>query len=84
MVALRKCKIARFVLGNGHTGLKVAAGVGFVKGVLCMELLIGNSGSTPLTGFAIQCNKNAFGLAPKSTQVGRDFVTRHEIMLLFR
>ncbi|EEQ98643.1 beta adaptin protein, putative [Perkinsus marinus ATCC 50983] len=55
--------------GNGHTGLKVAAGVGFVKGVLCMELLIGNSGSTPLTGFAIQCNKNAFGLAPKSTQI---------------
>ncbi|KAF4723557.1 hypothetical protein FOZ62_029596, partial [Perkinsus olseni] len=55
--------------GNGHTGLKVAGGIGFVKGVLCMELLIGNSGSVPLTGFAIQCNKNAFGLAPKSTQI---------------
>ncbi|KAF4723998.1 hypothetical protein FOZ63_033382, partial [Perkinsus olseni] len=55
--------------GNGHTGLKVAGGIGFVKGVLCMELLIGNSGGIPLTGFAIQCNKNAFGLAPKSTQI---------------
>ncbi|KAF4674954.1 hypothetical protein FOL46_003400 [Perkinsus olseni] len=69
--SLDDVRVLRLVLtsSNGHTGLKVAGGIGFVKGVLCMELLIGNSGGVPLTGFAIQCNKNAFGLAPKLTQI---------------
>lgn len=50
---------------QGQTGLRVAAAV--VRGnagAVGMQLMVGNFSQQPMSGWAVQMNKNPFGLAP--------------------
>ncbi len=56
---------------NPDSGKGIFVSAAFVKknGNLLLELDIGNTGSTPSQNFAIQFNKNAFGLVPTNPQI---------------
>jgi len=50
---------------NGQRGLRLAAAVVRGKGgAVGLQLMVGNFSPQPMSGFAVQFNKNPFGLAP--------------------
>lgn len=50
---------------NGGQGLRIAAAVVRGKGgAIGLQLMVGNFSPQPMSGWAVQMNKNAFGLAP--------------------
>eukprot|EP00434_Breviolum_minutum_P003273 symbB.v1.2.002881.t1/scaffold153.1/size296260/3 len=50
---------------HGHTGFSVSAAFVRQRGTPTLMMTFSNSSSGPLSGFAIQVNKNPFGFAPK-------------------
>ncbi|CEL96292.1 unnamed protein product [Vitrella brassicaformis CCMP3155] len=49
---------------KGQRGLKVAAALTRFRGSIVLQMTFGNMSQMPLSGWAIQFNKNPFGLAP--------------------
>eukprot|EP00923_Selenidium_pygospionis_P031679 GHVN01056059.1.p1 GENE.GHVN01056059.1~~GHVN01056059.1.p1 ORF type:complete len:925 (-),score=148.10 GHVN01056059.1:712-3486(-) len=51
---------------NGKTGLQIQSALGRQKSLITMHISVTNQGNAPLRDWAIQFNKNPFGLAPQS------------------
>jgi len=50
---------------NQQRGLRIAANlVRGPRGMIAMQMMVGNFSNAPMSGFAIQFNKNSFGIAP--------------------
>ena len=52
----------------GH-GVFMNGGMDKIDGQLCLDLEVGNTTSTPLQNFAVQFNKNTFGICPTNAQL---------------
>lgn len=52
----------------GH-GVFINGAMDKIDGQLCLDLEVGNTTSTPLQNFAVQFNKNTFGICPTNAQL---------------